>query len=134
MQGILIILKLEVLVNAVEDSGGSDGGGGSSGGGGNSGGSSSSSTITPSIISEPVEQIVEEQVIEENFQTDDSRQSGITGLAVEGEGFNLSKLQKYKNRVNIFVVLLLGIIAILFYRDYRYEKEIAKEIKKLEKE
>lgn len=123
-------------VNAVENSGGSGGGGGggSSSGGGSSGGSSSSSAITPSIISEPVEQIVEEQVIEENFQTDDSRQSGITGLAVEGEGFNLSKLQKYKNRVNIFVVLLLGIIAILFYRDYRYEKEIAKGIKKLEKE
>jgi hypothetical protein len=114
-------------INAVEES--SSGGGGSGGGG-----SSSSSTITPSIISEPVEQIVEEQNIEENFQTDDSRQSGITGLAVEGEGFNLSKLQKYKNRVDIFVVFLLGIIAMLFYRDYRHEKEIADEIKELEKE
>jgi hypothetical protein len=43
-------------------------------------------------------------------------------------------LQKYKNRVDIFVVFLLGIIAILFYRDYRHEKEIAGEIKELEKE
>ncbi|HJO14663.1 MAG TPA: S8 family serine peptidase [Candidatus Pacearchaeota archaeon] len=118
-------------INAVEESGsgGSGGGGGGSGGGG-----SSSSTITPSIISEPVEQIVEEQNIEENFQTDDSRPSGITGLAVDEESFDLSKLQKYKNRVDIFVVLLLGITAILFYRDYRHEKEIAEEIKNLEKE
>ena len=43
-------------------------------------------------------------------------------------------MSKDKNRVDIFVVLLLGITAILFYRDYRHEKEIAEEIKNLEKE
>lgn len=124
----------------------SSGGGGTGGGGGGGGGSSesSSSTVTTPVVQQPVteenvepvveELVAEEPEIEENLETDETASAGITGNVVEGEGFNLSGLQKYKNRVNIFVVFLLAITGILFYRDYRYELDIAKEMEVLEKE
>jgi subtilisin family serine protease/uncharacterized membrane protein YgcG len=135
------------IESAGEESGGeSSEGSGDSGDSSNSEGSGSSgssagggagATTTPVIVTPTVEQVSEtivEQVPADNFEVNSELATGITGLAIEEEGFSLSKLQKYKNWVNIFVAFLLMLTAFLFFRDYKYEKVISKEINKLEKE
>jgi len=128
-----------VPVSSGSGSSGSSGSGGSTGGGGGStGGGEGGASITPPVVNPPVveEEIVlesEEQVIEENFEANEGSASGITGFAIEDEEGDLSTWQKYKNRVNIFVLLLLVAIGFLFYRDINYEKEINDEIQLLEK-
>ena len=81
-----------------------------------------------------------------NVNTNDWDMMGLTSYNARNKngclfGYKLNSgdiceapIKGYKNRVDIFVVFLLGIIAMLFYRDYRHEKEIAEEIKELEKE
>jgi len=115
--------------------------GGAGGGGGGAGASTPGSTVTsPAEVTPPVEEVVEE-VVEQVQQepvieevVEESGNTGITGNAVDGFDFDLSNLEKYRNRVNIFVVFLLAITGILFFRDYKYEKEISKEMDVLEKE
>ena len=121
---------IAVPVSSGSGSSGSSTGGSSGGGGG--------ASITPPVVEVPVVEEeagseLEEPSIEENFEVDAGSASGITGFAIEDEEGSLSTWQKYKNRVNILVILLLGIVGFLFYRDMRYEREISDEISLLEK-
>lgn len=104
--------------------------------GSGSGGSGSGESIISSGSS--VQKKANETVIEnsdENTENlNNSEKSSITGFAVDKLDTNLNILEKYKNRINIFVVIILMSLIFLFYIDFKYEKIVSKEIELLEKE
>lgn len=112
-------------------SAGSSGSSGGSGGGGGGGGS----VIFPSQNQQNSNENQEEKSgnIEDELE-ENNQKSSITGFSVDTTNFSLANIQKYKNRINIFIVGILLTVIFLFYIDLRYERKIIKEIELLERE
>ncbi len=110
--------------------------GGSSGSSGGSGSGGGGSIVSPSQNQQNSNENEGKENIEGNEEElkKDSQKSDITGFSVDATNFALNNIQKYKNRINIFIVGILLAIISLFYLDLKYEKKIMEEIELLERE